>query len=183
MSVADRVRHGGAEPKDGACLHRSLRRRVTERDTTRLIAWSIELRTVHHRLRHALTVSREAARDSAKAEGVGRDLLLFCHGFCAALEGHHRGEDRVLFPAIEESHPHLAPVLRNLERDHSMIAHLLGNLRDALDRAASPDELERHMEGVAAIMENHFRYEERQLLTVLEDLQLDTAVHDVLGPL
>jgi hemerythrin-like domain-containing protein len=156
---------------------------VTDRDTTRLLAWSTELRTVHHRLRHALSVSREAAQDSAKTEQAGRDLLLFCHGFCAALDGHHRGEDRALFPAIEESHPHLAPVLRNLERDHSMIAHLLASLRDALDRAVSPGELERHLEGIAAIMENHFRYEERQLLTVLEDLHLDAAVHDVLGPL
>jgi hemerythrin-like domain-containing protein len=156
---------------------------VTDRDTTRLLAWSTELRTVHHRLRHALAVTREAARDSAKAERAGRDLLLFCHGFCAALDGHHRGEDSALFPALEESHPHLAPVLRNLERDHSMIAHLLERLRDALNRAASPEELERHLEGVAAIMENHFRYEERQLLTVLKDMQLDSAVRDILGPL
>jgi len=64
-----------------------------------------------------------------------------------------------------------------------MIGHLLGDLREALDRAASPGELDRHLEGVAAIMENHFRYEERQLLTVLEDLQLDAPVQEVLGPL
>ncbi|KQQ05572.1 MULTISPECIES: hemerythrin domain-containing protein [unclassified Rathayibacter] len=156
---------------------------MTERDTTRLLAWSTELRTVHQRLRDALAIAREAAHDGGPSEQAGRDLLLFCHGFCAALDGHHRGEDRALFPAIEEAHPHLAPVLRALERDHSMIGHLLGGLRDALDGAAPPDELDRHLEGVAAIMENHFRYEERQLLTVLEGLQLDAAVHDVLGPL
>jgi hemerythrin-like domain-containing protein len=183
VTVADRASHGGAEPKDRRCSHRSLRRRVTDRDTTRLIAWSTELRDVHRRLRQALAVSRDAARDSADADRAGRDLLLYCHGFCTALDGHHHGEDRALFPAIEQSHPHLAPVLRNLERDHSMIGHLLGSLREALDRAASPGELERHLEGVAAIMENHFRYEERQLLTVLEELHLDGATGDVLGPL
>ena len=183
MPVTDRVRHGGAEPKYRRCLHHSLRRRVTDRDTTRLLAWSTELRTVHHRLRQALAASREAARDSVAAEVIGRDLLLFCHGFCAALDGHHRGEDRALFPAIERSHPHLAPVLRNLERDHAMIGRLLGGLRDALDRAASPEEIERHLGGVAAIMENHFHYEEKRLLTVLKDLQLDASVWDVLGPL
>ncbi len=32
-------------------------------------------------------------------------------------------------------------------------------------------------------MENHFRYEERQLLTALAGLELDAAVHDALGPL
>ena len=32
-------------------------------------------------------------------------------------------------------------------------------------------------------MENHFRYEERQLLTVLESLELDAEASEVLGPL
>lgn len=32
-------------------------------------------------------------------------------------------------------------------------------------------------------LENHFRYEERQLLGVLEGLALDADVRDVLGPL
>jgi hypothetical protein len=50
-------------------------------------------------------------------------------------------------------------------------------------RAAPPAELNRHLEGVAAIMESHFRYEERQLLTVLETLALDADPHAVLGPL
>lgn len=156
---------------------------MTERDTTRLIAWSTELRAVHRRIRDALRVTKEAVRDGGDSEQAGRDLLLYCHGFCAALDGHHRGEDRALFPAIEKAHPDLAPVLRALERDHSMIGHLLGDLREAVDRSAPAAELERHLEGVAAIMENHFRYEERQLLTVLEGLELHETVRDVFGPL
>jgi hemerythrin-like domain-containing protein len=156
---------------------------VTERDTTRLVAWSIELRAVHRRMREALQVAREAVRDDDFAEGPDRDLLIYCHGFCAALDGHHRGEDRALFPAIEEAHPHLAPVLRALEQDHSMIAHLLADLRDAIERAATAAELDHHLEGIAAIMESHFRYEERQLLTVLADLELRASVNEVLGPL
>jgi hypothetical protein len=43
--------------------------------------------------------------------------------------------------------------------------------------------LERHLGGVAALMENHFRYEERHLLTVLETLDLDADPRDALGPL
>ena len=156
---------------------------MTERDTTRLIAWSTELRAVHRRIRDALRVTKEAVRDGGDSEQAGRDLLLYYHGFCAALDGHHRGEDRALFPAIEKAHPDLAPVLRALERDHSMIGHLLGDLREAVDRSAPAAELERHLEGVAAIMENHFRYEERQLLTVLESLDLHETARDVFGPL
>lgn len=156
---------------------------MTEREATRLVAWGNELRRVHARIREALEVTRQAVRDGTPAERASRDLLLYCHGFCAALEGHHQGEDRALFPAIEAAHPQLAPVLRTLTQDHSMITHLLQGLRDAVDRAAMPDELDRHLEGVAAIMENHFRYEEKQLLVVLADLELKAAVPDVLGPL
>jgi hemerythrin-like domain-containing protein len=156
---------------------------VTERDTTRLVAWSVELRAVHRRVRDALQIARQAVRDDSSTEQAGRDLLIYCHGFCVALDGHHRGEDRALFPAIEEAHPHLAPVLRALEQDHSMISHLLVSLRDAIEHSGTAAELDHHLEGIAAIMENHFRYEERQLLTVLEDLELQGAVRDVLGPL
>jgi hypothetical protein len=156
---------------------------VTERETTRLVAWSRELRQVHERLREALDLTRSAVAEDRSAEVATRDLLLYCHGFCAALDGHHRGEDHTLFPAIKAAHPQLDPVLRYLTQDHSMIAHLLGGLQAAVDRAAPVAELDRHLEGVAAIMESHFRYEERQLLSVLETLSLDAPAEAVLGPL
>lgn len=89
---------------------------------------------MHDRLREALDLTR-AALDGGAREAT-RDLLLFCRGFCAALAGHHEGEDRTLFPAV-----------------------------------------------AAAIMESHFRYEERQLLSVLETLRLDADPAEVLGPL
>lgn len=138
---------------------------------------------MHNRLRNALSVTRASLADGTPGEAATRELLLYCHGFCAALDRHHQGEDRTLFPAIAAAHPQLRPVLRSLEQDHSMIAHLLGGLREAVDRAAPPDELDRHLEGVAALMENHFRYEERQLLTVLETLELAAGAEEVLGPL
>ena len=108
---------------------------------------------------------------------------MFCRGFCAALDEHHRGEDRVIFPAIVTAHPELVPVLAALSQDHSMVAHLLQELGAAADKAEDPSVLQRHLDGVAALMENHFRYEEQQLPVVLERLQLDAAVHEVLGPL
>ncbi|MFH8259027.1 hemerythrin domain-containing protein [Streptomyces roseolus] len=156
---------------------------MSERETTRLVAWSRELRRVHDRLREALSVTRDSLADGAPGEAATRELLLYCHGFCAALDGHHRSEDRTLFPAIAAAHPELRPVLRSLEQDHSMIAHLLGGLQAAVERAAPPEELDRHLEGIAALMENHFRYEERQLLSVLEALDLDAVPGEVLGPL
>ena len=147
------------------------------------MAWSHELREVHARLREALSVTRSSFADGTSGESATRELLLFCHGFCAALGGHHQAEDRTLFPAIAAAHPELRSVLRALEQDHSMIADLLDGLRVAVDRSASTDELERHLEGAAAIMENHFRYEERQLLTVLDALDLWADPGEVFGPL
>ncbi|GIG86407.1 hypothetical protein Pen02_13430 [Plantactinospora endophytica] len=147
------------------------------------MAWSRELRRVHGRLREALRVTREAVADGEPAEPATRELLLFCHGFCTALSAHHEGEDRELFPAIAEQFPELRETLRYLRQDHSMIEHLLSGLQAAVTRAAPPKELNRHLEGVAAIMESHFRYEERQLLVVLETLALDANPDVVLGPL
>ena len=139
------------------------------------------MRRVHQRLREALDVAQEELVDPVGTGNLGKDLLLYCHGFCTALDGHHRGEDSKLFPAIEAVHPELAPVLKMLQQDHSMIAHL-GGLQAALGRAADRSEIQQHLDGIAAIMESHFRYEERMLLTVLEDLRLDADVTK-LGPL
>lgn len=152
---------------------------MTDREITRLVAWSQELVRVHERLRDALAVTRDAVAGDVPA--VARDLLLYCHGFCAALDGHHRGEDRHLFPAIAAAYPQLRPVLQALKQDHAMIAHLLGGLQAAVSREAGADELGRHLEGIAAIMESHFRYEERQLSTVLQTLDLPVDPQVVLG--
>jgi hypothetical protein len=156
---------------------------VTNHETSRLIAWSSELRSAHVRLRNALEVARAAVKTDAGAAVASRDLLLYCRGFCVALGDHHRGEDRALFPAIEAEHPELAPVLRNLEHDHSMIDFLLTALAAAVDGGATAEDLDRHLEGVSAIMANHFAYEERQLLRVLDTLALGDDPRLVLGSL
>ena len=156
---------------------------VSQGEGARLVAWSHELRSVHDRLREALHVTREALGRGDAAAPATRDLLLFCHGFCTALTGHHEGEDRLLFPAVAAAHPELAETLTRLRQDHSMIAHLVAGPQDAVSRAAPAAELDRHLEGVAAIMESHFRYEERQLLGVLATLELGASPGDVLGPL
>jgi len=154
-----------------------------ESERARLVAWGDELRAVHGRLRRALRATLDSLDAGEASAPATRDLLLFCHGFCTALNGHHRGEDRELFPAIAAAHPELGGTLRKLEQDHSMIAHLANGLLAATERAAPTAELRRHVEGIAAIMESHFRYEERQLLAVLDGLELDADVHAVLGPL
>lgn len=128
-------------------------------------------------------MARGAVGDGEPAERATRDLLLFCHGFCLALAAHHEGEDRYLFPAIAAEHPELREVLRKLEQDHSMVAHLLAGLQAAVRSAATPAQLDDHLEGIAAIIESHFRYEERELLRILDTLAFDADPVRVLGPL
>jgi hemerythrin-like domain-containing protein len=158
---------------------------VSPEDTSRLIAWHRELAAAHVRLRSALELAQDSLENPQTTDPqlARRDLLLFCLGFCAALGGHHRSEDARLFPELHESHPELDKTIAYLKQDHSMIAHLLAELERVVQSQAPPAEIGRHLEGVAAVMESHFRYEERQLLAVLADIDLDAAVTDVLGPL
>jgi len=154
---------------------------VREDGKHRLIAWNRELTAAHQRLRQALRVTRDSL-DLGDAGAARADLLLYCHGFCAALSGHHRSEDTALFPELSARHPALAPVIAKLAADHEMIAALLAQFGDALT-AATPDELARYLDGLSAIMESHFRYEERELLGTLAALNLDADPRALLGSL
>ncbi|SOE00809.1 hemerythrin domain-containing protein [Blastococcus haudaquaticus] len=146
----------------------------------RLRAWGEEMREVHRRLRDALVLARESVDDADPLVG---NPLLYCWGFCAALSGHHRSEDTVLFPRLAED-PELAPVIARLVQDHSMIEHLIGGLQRALDRGLPVEEKLRHLDGIEAVMESHFRYEERALLDVLDGIRDETVTpSELFGPL
>jgi len=155
---------------------------VSEQENTRLVAWGREMREVHDRLRAAHRVALDEVA-AGRTPSASHDLLLFCHGFCTALDGHHRGEDTLLFPAVEAEHPDLVEPLRKLVQDHAMIGHLVGALQAAVSASAAPDVLGRHLDGIGAIMESHFRFEERTLLGILDRLGLRAEVTDVFGPL
>lgn len=153
-----------------------------EPEHDRLVAWAQEMQRVHARLRAALVIARE----TGTVPGEGADLLLYCWGFCAALSGHHRAEDDVLFPAVllsRTDRPGLTAVLYRLRQDHSMIEHLLHGLRHAVRADCGPTVLARHLDGLEAVMESHFRYEERELFGVLGALRLDATPEQGLGPL
>ncbi|MGC5221334.1 hemerythrin domain-containing protein [Micromonospora sp. DT81.3] len=164
-------------------------------EADRLIAWDAELHAVHARLRQSLAIARAAVLegDGDAAPGAGAlrdaaaaasaDLLLYCTGFCVALDGHHRSEDAGLFPALVADHPELRPVVGKLVQDHSMLSHLLLQFRGAMESGADRGALERHLEGIAAIMESHFRYEERELLGPLSTLRSAATASELLGPL
>ena len=59
-------------------------------------------------------------------------------------------------------------MIDRLEQDHAMIGTLLAGLERVLREGAGPSVVLRHLEGVDAIMESHFRYEERVLVPILD---------------
>lgn len=129
-----------------------------------------ELRLLHDRIRETLDDALAGIDPTAAVLDVTASPLARCRSICVALDVHHRHEDAVLFPWLLAAHPHLAAVLGRLEEDHRLVATLLEELTRAVDGQAPTSTLVRHLEGLAAIMENHFRYEERELGPVLDAL-------------
>ncbi len=85
------------------------------REHARLVAWHREMESAHARLRRALEVTRQALAAGVEVPAAEQDLLLYCHGFCTALDGHHRAEDDGLFPALLAQRPELVEVLASLD--------------------------------------------------------------------
>lgn len=101
------------------------------------------------------------------------DLLSHCLGFCTAIHTHHTGEDRQLFPALRAAAPELVPIISKLEEDHVLVAGILRQIRDLLTaRPAPPDPgtLQRELDGLTAILESHFSFEERRIASALDAL-------------
>lgn len=152
-------------------------------ERARVIAWGAELRRVHRRLTDALEIARESI-EAGEPAAPTLEPLTYCWAFCTALDGHHGGEDALLFPAVEAARPDLAGVLDTLRRDHRMIGHLIGELRRAMTAGAGPDDLLRHLDGIDAVMTTHFRFEEKRLVGVIDAAvppDVDSTI--LLGPL
>lgn len=80
--------------------------------------------------------------------------------------------------------PDLAPVVADLKRDHAMLDHLSGELERAARSGANRGGLLRHLDGIEAVMETHFRFEEKKLAGVLDGVDRPEADRQrMLGPL
>jgi iron-sulfur cluster repair protein YtfE (RIC family) len=139
----------------------------------RVTALSEQLVQVHQALRGRLASLR------ADATAVPDDLLSHCLSFCAALHTHHTGEDHQLFPALQAAHPELAPVIGKLAEDHVLVAGILGQLRDLLAAPPDPATLHRELDGLTAILESHFSFEERRIAAALDTLGPEDQYPDV----
>lgn len=178
--MADRARHGGAVAEGH---HFPLA------TPDRAAALSDQLIHVHQALRERLTSLRQqAAGDTglAAAEAaLPEDLLSHCLSFCAAVRTHHSGEDDKLLPALRAAAPELAPVIDSLIEDHDLVAGLLRRIRELLAAGQTPSgrgALMRELDGLTAILESHFSYEERRLAKALDTLGPQAWTADVFAP-
>jgi non-ribosomal peptide synthetase component F len=141
----------------------------------RTAALGLQLSQAHRELRRRLADVRSGLGRRRLADDT---LLARCLAFCTALTNHHQGEGDGLFAALVRERPDLAPAVAKLIEDHGFIAHILARVRELAEHAAAtPDaDLEaigRELDGLAAILESHFGYEERAI-----GAALDAGVHD-----
>ncbi|MDQ7903973.1 hemerythrin domain-containing protein [Phytohabitans sp. ZYX-F-186] len=137
----------------------------------RAVALSIQLTRTHQALRERLDALRqEVLSGGPVGPPAGSDLLRHCAGFCAALERHHTGEDGGLFPALRREFPELAPTIDKLAEDHGLIAGLLRRVDELVAGAADPAMLVGELDGLAAIMDSHFAFEERRVGAAIDAL-------------
>jgi hypothetical protein len=119
----------------------------------RLAAYGNQMKYVHTRLRDLLDDLRDGVVPFAT----------HCVAFCAEVTRHHTGEDETVFPLLAARHPELRDFLAELRRDHEVIAGMLERVRTGRD----PGELE----ALAAVLETHFRGEEKRLVEVLNAVE------------
>ncbi len=89
-----------------------------------------------------------------------------------------------MFAELLRERPDLAGTVANLVQDHEMIASILSRVADLAHHAAgSPDRaldaVGRELDGLAAIMESHFNYEERTTSEALDGAIPDTGWSDM----
>ena len=149
---------------------------MASREGDRVVALSVQLAQAHQDLRRQISDIKSGL---GRRRLAGDALVNHCLAFCAALTSHHQGEDAGMFSALLRERPDLAATIAKLVEDHGMIASILAQLRELADKAADSRDLAaesigRELDGLAAIMESHFRYEERTISDALDDGVSDT---------
>ena len=78
-----------------------------------------------------------------------------------------------MFPVLARRFPDLAPVIEKLGEDHQLIAGIIARVQDGtagLGSGVDADRLLGELDGLAAILESRFSFEERRIARALDAL-------------
>lgn len=172
VPLADCVRHGGVEPKD---CHQ-----WPPGTATGVVALSLQLAQAHQELRRRIELLKAGFDQPQPA----RTLRTHCLAFCAALTSHHQGEDGGLFADLLRQRPDLSGTIAKLVEDHEMIASILARVAEiggqiSGSAGSAPESIRRELDGLTAIMESHFAYEERAIGAALDGGVSDSGWSDL----
>ncbi|WP_238450008.1 hemerythrin domain-containing protein [Micromonospora sp. 4G55] len=142
----------------------------------RLTALGNQLIEIHLWLREELAALR-AGLDSPTGP---RDLRAHCLTFCSALTRHHTGEDGGAFRVLAEQAPQLRPVLDELAADHEVVAAVLRRVEELAADPAGVAGVRAELDGLSALLESHFVYEEKKLVAALNAVRSGTT-EELLG--
>ena len=145
-----------------------------------------ELKWVHSMVRRDLQVCRELAAsvaDGASADDVRAgieslqtngplfQLRVNCLQYCTFLHQHHAREDAMMFPAIRQARPDLAPTIDRLEADHRLVSGLLDEVEAAAEDLDDPAGRRRLVDAFTELAEHlteHLDFEETALAPALD---------------
>lgn len=125
---------------------------------------------VHTWLRAELDGVRDAT-PSGKEASIDRQLQARCLAFCASLDAHHTGEDDGIFPHLENEYPGLAPALQKMREEHRVVARILRDVQDVLDRSSAGEDIRTRLDELSVELDSHFDYEEEQIVGVLNQIR------------
>jgi hemerythrin len=153
---------------------------VASHDRDRAVAFSLQLAQAHQELRRQI----KRLKIDLGQRRADDQLVTHCLAFCSTLTAHHQGEDTDLFAQLLRERPDLAGAVSKLVEDHHAIASILSRVAELADTAASSrgaalEAIGRELDGLAAIMESHFNFEERALSEALDHGIRDTGWSDL----
>ncbi|MFE5941488.1 nitroreductase/quinone reductase family protein [Streptomyces sp. NPDC056480] len=97
---------------------------------------------------------------------LGGRLARHCLTFCGALHAHHHNEDSA-FDLLEREFPELSDSLDRMREEHKVVARTVEELEALLTSGAAPATLRAEVDRLATRLEEHFTYEEAQLVPAL----------------
>ncbi len=105
----------------------------------------------------------ELARVRDHPGPLSKTLRTHCLSFCANLHTHHTREDGA-FTRFEAEFPELAPAFARFRREHQVVQATLAEIERLL---ASRNDVRAELDKLSGRLEEHFAYEERQLIPAL----------------